>query len=251
MGIVTPNSPYWNQMNGDSGSPAEEPSGSAGSGQGAWEEQKNYGGLASWVLGTDPNAHNEAVAADKRAREMAQEAFERESNFNAQAARENREWEKMMSDTAFQRKVADYQKAGFSPLAALEGAVGASSPSGTAASASYKAPGGTVGNRTSSGFGGVVSALLVAVASLASKGMSVAARAAESSGRAAQEAARIASNEKIAALRIASNEKLRSTSWAKEIAQEQEEKIRAQYFRKLEEKEIERLNKLHRNPYKR
>lgn len=84
--------------------------------------------FGDWFGHQDSFAHNEALAAYQREKEASKEAFEREANFNASAARENREWEKMMSDTAFQRKVADYKAAGFSPLAALEGAVGATSP---------------------------------------------------------------------------------------------------------------------------
>ena len=60
---------------------------------------------------------------------------EREANeFTAQEAQKQRDWETEMSNTAFQRQVADMQKAGVNPaLAMTGGASGASTPSGASA----------------------------------------------------------------------------------------------------------------------
>ncbi|QCS36543.1 minor capsid protein [Capybara microvirus Cap3_SP_449] len=70
--------------------------------------------------GKNASEHNEAIFDWQR---------------NEHSAQTAREWDKMMSDTAIQRSVADYQAAGFSPLAALQGG-GASTPSAAVGSGS-------------------------------------------------------------------------------------------------------------------
>lgn len=153
------------------------------------QEYWNGGDIfGDWFGHQDTFAHNEALAAYQREKEASKEAFEREANFNASAARENREWEKMMSDTAFQRKVADYKAAGFSPLAALEGAVGATSPSGTAATATGHKASANPASQGGNNLGSVFGSLVAAVALIATKGMSAASKAAASSGKAIAEA---------------------------------------------------------------
>lgn len=65
--------------------------------------------------------------------------FQRESNqiamdFNAEEAAKNRDWQKMMSDTAHQREIRDMIAAGINPILSVNGGHGASVGSGATAS---------------------------------------------------------------------------------------------------------------------
>ena len=65
--------------------------------------------------------------------------FQRESNqiamdFNAEEAAKNRDWQKMMSDTAHQREIRDMLAAGINPILSVNGGHGASVGSGATAS---------------------------------------------------------------------------------------------------------------------
>lgn len=155
-GMINATTPVIGAGNIYSGTGAQAPS--ARDPQGYWEP----GNVASdWWRNEDVFAHNEAIAASER---------------DARNAKEQRDFEAYMSNTAFQRKVADYAKAGFSPLAALEGSIGASTPSGSAASAKQA-------QRGSNNFGGVLGSIITAMALLATKGMSAASNAANQSAR--------------------------------------------------------------------
>lgn len=164
------------------------------SGTAAMNEQVNNGAFANWISGRDPVGHNEALYAYQREQQAAKEAFEREANFNASEAQKNRDWQEMMSNTAFQRQVADLEKAGFSPLAALGGSSGAPVSSGSAASASGHQASSSAARGPSSNMGGVIGALVTAVALMATKGMSAVSKAAAASGTAAKAANETAAN---------------------------------------------------------
>lgn len=59
---------------------------------------------------------------------------DRQRAFNAEQAELTRAWDKMMSDTSMQRAAQDYQKAGINKMFLATKGMGASSPSGPAAS---------------------------------------------------------------------------------------------------------------------
>lgn len=128
-----------------------------------------------WFYHKDSFAHNEALAA-----------WNRESAFNASEAEKARQFEKMMSDTQFQRKVADYLKAGFSPLAALEGN-GSYQVSSAPSAAAHANPARNSGNNLGTLFG----ALLMTVASFATKGIAGAASQASNASKAALDAQKL------------------------------------------------------------
>ena len=92
-----------------------------------------YRGIGS----SEFNAANIAREDWMRGEQSAQLAFERESQFNAQEAQKNRDWQEYMSNTEIARRMQDLKNSGLNPvLAVTQG--GASFGSGTSASASSR-----------------------------------------------------------------------------------------------------------------
>ena len=126
--------------------------------------QGTYRGLgADWF-----NA--EAIAAEDWNRQelAAKLAFDRESQFNAAEAQKQRDFEERMSNTAYQRAVADMKAAGLNPVLLAANSGGASTPSGSTASASSS------GHAGGSGVHADISRLVGSLLSLA--GMLIAGR---------------------------------------------------------------------------
>lgn len=77
-------------------------------------------------------AQEQEFAREQMAFQEAQNAKAME--FNAEQAQINRDWQKMMSDTAHQREVADMMAAGINPVLSVAGGNGATVTSGATAS---------------------------------------------------------------------------------------------------------------------
>lgn len=162
---------------------------------------RGYGAGTGWntagyILPSNNAKSAEALRADLRQMTMQDYA----QRFNSAEAQKSRDWSEMMSNTEIQRRVADLQAAGFSPLAALAGVSGASTPSAAVAH-------GSPGNSHSSSPGSEGFKMLAQIVGMiVTKGISTAMVAQEMQTKAAvaQEIAnaKIASSEKIAAAKL-------------------------------------------------
>lgn len=105
------------------------------------EVKSNPYGLSDSLRSSDAYKYTEYVNAREIAAADKQMRFQEEQNakamaFNASEAEKNRAWQKMMSDSAHQREVIDFMKAGLNPVLGIIGSSGASTPSGSSASVS-------------------------------------------------------------------------------------------------------------------
>lgn len=102
----------------------------------SWDQQ--WSGFTSWLNDAGRNLGNAWNNISGTTAQM---------EFNSAESVKQREWEKMMSDTSYQRQVADMKAAGINPVAASMGGnmSGASTPSGSAASSGMSGNGGFAG----------------------------------------------------------------------------------------------------------
>lgn len=77
--------------------------------------------------------------------------FERQMEFNAEQAQINRDFQKEMDSTKYQRAIADMKKAGLNPILAVTSGIGASGASGSTASVSAPSMGSAQGAQASGG----------------------------------------------------------------------------------------------------
>ena len=103
---------------------------------------------------------NNLWSAEQAERQMRYqtESQRKAMDFNAAEAAKNRDWQKMMSDTAHQREVRDLMKAGLNPVLSVNGGNGASVGSGATAG-SVGAGSGSKGDTDTSSNSAIVSLL--------------------------------------------------------------------------------------------
>ena len=93
------------------------------------EQMNNISGMIQ-----ENNAAAAAAAEDQR--NWTERMWDKQSEYNAEQAALNRDWQEYMSNTAHQREVADLRAAGLNPILSASGGNGASVTSGATASSS-------------------------------------------------------------------------------------------------------------------
>lgn len=155
------------------------------------------------ILPSNQYNSSEAVKADQRSMAMQLQA----QGFNSSEAQKQRDFEKSMSDTSYQRAAADLKAAGYSPLALL-GSGGASTPSGSAAHSNSATSHGAASEHVGSS---IASGLISLIGGVISSGMSTATKLAVA-------AASNASSEAISNNRLANARSLLATKIASSSA---------------------------------